>query len=151
MARILNVAEPDDEKILRRKIPPFDFVSKSKKEIEAILKEMRVTMDAANGIGLAANQVGLDIRVFVAKVDNKFYAVFNPEIIKSEEFVKVEGEGCLSVPERFGSVKRYNKIVLKGYDRNGKVLKIKAWNLLAWVFQHEVDHLDGKLFIDKLK
>ena len=151
MARILTVSDPSDEKILRRPILPFDFASKSKKDIEALIKEMRATMEAANGIGLAANQIGVGLRVFVAKVDNKFYAIFNPEIIKSEELIRVDGEGCLSVPERFGTLKRYNKVVLKGYDRNGKVLKIKAWNLLAWVFQHEIDHLDGKLFIDRLK
>ena len=106
-------------------------------------------MKKADGIGLSANQIGLDFKVFVAQADGKFYAIFNPKILKSSEERAAMEEGCLSVPEVFGTVIRPAKIVLEGFDKNGKKLKIKAWGLLARIFQHEVDHLNGKLFIDK--
>ena len=113
-------------------------------------------MREALGIGLSANQIGLDFRVFVAEIPTpqnkpKFYAIFNPKIKKaSKEKISLE-EGCLSVPAVYGDVERAEKIVLTGQDKNGKRIKIKAWGLLARVFQHEVDHLEGKLFIDKAK
>ncbi len=81
----------------------------------------------------------------------KFFAIFNPQIVKfSEEKILME-EGCLSVPGIWGGVERPEKITLVGFDKNGKKLKIKAWGLLARIFQHEIDHLNGILFIDKAK
>jgi peptide deformylase len=108
-------------------------------------------MIAAEGIGLSANQIGLNTRVFVARVENKFYAVFNPEIIQESKEKNKMDEGCLSIPGVYGLVERPAKVTLKGYDANGRPIKIKAWGLLARVFQHEVDHLNGNLFIDKAK
>ncbi len=108
-------------------------------------------MQEYEGIGLSANQIGLDVKVFVAKIENKFYAVFNPEIIQTSKEVITMDEGCLSVPGLFGSVERPAKVTIKGIDPVGKPIKIKAWGLLARVFQHEMDHLNGKLFIDKAK
>ena len=81
----------------------------------------------------------------------KFYAVFNPRIEKSGGEKLFLEEGCLSVPGKYGAVERFERVVLAGFDRNGKPLKIKAWGLLAHVFQHEVDHLNGILFIGKAK
>lgn len=106
-------------------------------------------MKKANGIGLSANQIGLDMRVFVAQPENKFYAVFNPEILKTSGEAKVIEEGCLSVPDVYGNVTRPDRVLLSGYDANGNKIKIKAWGILARVFQHEVDHLNGGIFIDK--
>jgi peptide deformylase len=94
--------------------------------------------------------------VFVAAVPDpdggtKFYAVFNPKLEKiSDEQVTFE-EGCLSVPETWGEVERPERVTLAGFNKFGKPVKIKAWGLLARVFQHEVDHLNGKLFIDRTK
>jgi len=137
---------------LRRKLALFDFTRHSKTEIRDLIKTMREAMRKANGIGLSANQIGLDMQVFVAQPEKKFYAVFNPEIIKASDDVLIPmEEGCLSVPEVFGTVDRPDKITLLGYDTNGKKIKIKAWGLLARVFQHEVDHLQGKVFIDKAR
>ena len=139
----------EQENFLRKKTIDFDFSKHSLKEIKDLIKKMRAAMKKANGIGLSANQVGLNLKFFIARVNNKFYSVFNPKITKfSEETITLE-EGCLSVPEIFGPVERSQKITLEGQDMNGKKIKIKCWDLLARVFQHEVDHLNGILFIDK--
>lgn len=167
---ILTIKNKKEEKFLRQKTAGFDFSKSDKKEISELVKNMRETMAKAEGIGLSANQVGLNARLFVARVPSgpikrdenkkiimpsassmKFYAIFNPEIIKfSEEKIEME-EGCLSVPGYYGLVERPEKIILSGQDKNGKKLKIKAWGILARVFQHEIDHLNGILFIDRTK
>lgn len=148
---IFTTQNKKEEKFLRRKASKFDFKKHNKKEIRELVKKMRVVMKKVNGIGLSANQIGLDMRVFTAQPEKKFYTVFNPEIIKeSDEKVDME-EGCLSVPNLYGSVERAEKVTLTGFDINNKKLKIKAWGLLARVFQHEIDHLNGILFIDKCK
>ena len=81
----------------------------------------------------------------------KFYAIFNPELERMSKDTVVTEEGCLSVPGAFGDVPRSRMVTLKGLDKNGRPVKIKAWGLLARVFQHECDHLDGKLFLDRAK
>ncbi len=147
----MTIENKKDGKFLRRPAAFFDSKKYSKKEVRELIKTMRQSMQEAEGVGLSANQVGLNVKVFVARVENKFYAVFNPEIIlASKETVNLD-EGCLSVPGVYGVVERPERITLKGFDQNHKPLKIKAWGLLARVFQHEVDHLNGKLFIDKAK
>jgi len=151
---ILVVSDKKEEKILRTKTKEFDFASMSKRDITALIERMKKTMRGANGVGLSANQIGLSLRIFVAEVPDgkggmKFYAVFNPKIEKFSTHKVDFEEGCLSVPGSYGNVRRPETIVLKGYDKNGKALKIKAWGLLARVFQHEMGHLNGELFIDK--
>lgn len=147
--RILTIKEKSDEKSLRAKAADFDFSAYTKTEIAKLVGAMRVKMTEAKGIGLAANQVGLNISVFVARVNNKFYAVFNPVITEASKEIETMDEGCLSVPETFGPTPRAAKVTLKGFARNGRRITVKAWGLLARVFQHEVDHLNGMLFIDK--
>jgi len=153
---IVTIAHKKDEVFLRKKTVAFDFKKFTPKEIRELIARMKRIMHEANGIGLSANQIGLDFKVFVAEVPDaqgglKFYAVFNPEIEKvSEEKIVIE-EGCLSIPGSFGEVNRAERVAIRGYDKNGKVLKIKAWGLLARVFQHEIDHLNGHLFIDRTK
>lgn len=159
--KIVTIANKKDEKFLRTPTRHFDFSSfggsagggkkHKKEEIRELIKTMRRMMREADGIGLSANQIGLDIKVFVAKVENKFYAVFNPELVQQSKELVLLDEGCLSVPGVYGMVERPEKVTLKGWDQNGKTVKIKAWGLLARVFQHEIDHLDGGLFIDKAK
>lgn len=153
---ILIITHKSEEKFLRKKTVNFDFSKWTKREINDLIVRMRRTMRAANGVGLSANQVGHDFRMFVAEVPDarggtKFYAVFNPRIEKLGEEKIVFEEGCLSVPGKWGDVERAERVTLNGFDKNGKPAKVKAWGLLARVFQHEVDHLDGKLFIDRTR
>ncbi|MBI5220362.1 MAG: peptide deformylase [Candidatus Liptonbacteria bacterium] len=153
---IVTIATKSNEKFLHRKTGAFDFSKHSPAEVTDLIRRMRASMRAANGIGLSANQIGLPWKVFVAQVPDsdgtmKFYAIFNPQLEKmGGERVPLE-EGCLSVPGVYGEVLRYPRVTLLGQDRRGKPLKIKAWGLLAHVFQHETDHLDGKLFIELTK
>lgn len=168
--KILTIADKKEEKFLRTKTAEFDFSKFTKKEIADLIKKMRETMTKAVGIGLSANQVGLNLRMFVVQISDKplkrgennkiimpspdemkFYAVFNPEIVKFSKKTSVMEEGCLSVPEIYGEVERPEKITLKGLNRYNKTITVKADGLLARVFQHETDHLNGILFIDKAK
>ena len=143
------IDDKKEVKLLRKKAADFDFKKYSKKDTREMIKKMREMMKMAYGIGLSANQIGLDLNVFVAQAEGKFYPIFNPKITKSSEEVSEVEEGCLSVPEVFGKVIRPAKVTLEGFDKNGKKIKIKAWGLLARIFQHETDHLNGELFIDK--
>lgn len=145
------IDDKKEVKLLRKKMVPFDFSKYSQKDIRELLKKMREAMKNANGIGLSANQIGLDAHLFIAQVEGKFYAVFNSQLTRISDETNVIEEGCLSVPDVFGDVSRPSRVVLDGYDKNGKRLKIKAWGLLARVFQHETDHLNGIVFTDKAK
>ncbi|MCP6720013.1 MAG: peptide deformylase [Patescibacteria group bacterium] len=159
MSKIFIINNKKEKSVLRTKIPPTDLSKENKKELREFVRQMRITMKAALGIGLSANQIGFTLRLFVAQVprssddasNEKFYAIFNPKIIRTYKEKTLLEEGCLSVPGYHGMVERSERIVLEGYNIQGKKIKIKAWGLLARVFQHEVDHLDGKLFIDKAK
>lgn len=149
--KLLTIKDKKGKAFLKRRLPNFDFESASQKEINETVKLMRKNMEENDGAGLAANQIGLDWRLFIAKYKNKFYAVFNPEIVSCSKENSIMEEGCLSVPGIVGLVKRPEKIILTGQDKSGKKIKIKAWDILARIFQHEVDHLNGVLFIDKTK
>ncbi|MFA4999450.1 MAG: peptide deformylase [Parcubacteria group bacterium] len=139
-----------NRKILKRKTPNFDFKKHGADEIKTIIAEMRKTMKSNDGVGLSSNQVGLNWRLFVAEYDKKFYVIFNPRITKSSEKISVMEEGCLSVPDVIVEVPRSETITLEAEDKNGKKLKIKAFGVLARIFQHETDHLNGKLITDYL-
>lgn len=153
---IVTIENKKDETFLRKKTVPFDFSKHDEKELRELIKVMRVTMKRANGVGLSANQIGLTERFFVAEAPDtqgkpKFYAVFNPIITKRSEEISTVDEGCLSVPDVWGPTPRSYRVTLEGQDIKGKKIKIKAWGLLARVFQHETDHLDGHLFLDRAK
>jgi len=153
---ILVVQNKKDNAFLRKKIPPVELKKETKKSLKELIRIMRQVMRRANGIGLSANQIGVAKRIFVAEVPDennrmKFYAFLNPEIVKVAGEKKLLEEGCLSVPGEYGLVERSYRVTLEGYTIEGKKIKVKAWGLLAHVFQHEVDHLNGKLFIDKAK
>ena len=149
MKTILTIKNKGDERFLRMRVATFNFSAYKRAGITELIRTMRAAMTEARGVGLAANQIGLNISVFVARVDNKFYSIFNPTIAEASKEAETMDEGCLSVPEMFGPTSRATKVTLAGFDRNGRSIKIKAWGLLARVFQHEVDHLNGVLFIDK--
>lgn len=143
-----TIAEKSQEALLRTKLRPFDFKSHTPAQIKKLVAGMRKKMHEWSGVGLAANQAGFDTQFFVAETEGKFYAIFNPKITKTfGEPVEME-EACLSVPNQYGRTKRYEKITLEGQDSTGKKIKIKAWGLLAHIFQHETDHLNGLLYID---
>lgn len=146
---ILTITNLPEEKFLRQKTKSVDLIKADKKLLRKTIRQMRQLMKTVKGVGLSANQIGLDQKFFIAEVENKFYAIFNPEITKFSREKNLLEEGCLSVPETLGEIERSQKITLEGQDVMGKKIKIKAWGMLAQVFQHEVGHLNGKLFIDK--
>ena len=148
-----------EEAFLRKKARSFDFDGYSKKEINNLVLFMRTLMVKNLGVGLAAPQIGLNLRVFVAQLPaddshgykGKFYAVFNPETVSISKKLFPEEEGCLSTPGYYGAVPRADKITVSGFNKNGRKITIKAEGFLARIFQHEIDHLNGILFLDKSK
>ena len=156
----LDIIRPDNP-VLRKKakrVTSFD------KKFQTLIDNMVETMIEAPGVGLAAPQVAISQRLLVARLQDdekskeefgnlagKLYVLVNPEIIKTSKET-VEGvEGCLSIPGYLGTVDRFEKITIESLDRNGKPQRIKAEGWLARVFQHEIDHLDGRLYIDIAK
>ncbi len=144
------VIEPDP--ILRKKSDPLEKVDNT---IRKLLNEMLDTMYSAPGIGLAAVQIGILKRIIVIDIakekDNKSpIFMVNPEIISKSNKTSIYEEGCLSLPGHFAEIERPAKCLVKFLDYNGKKKEINAEGLLATVIQHEVDHLNGVLFIDYL-
>lgn len=118
-------------------------------ELQRFISDLLETMDAAQGIGLAANQVGDTRRVAVIGVDEHRFAMVNP-VLRDPVGRDTAEEGCLSIPELYADVTRPEGITLDALDRNGEPFTLVATGLLARAIQHEVDHLDGILFIDHL-
>ncbi len=118
-------------------------------QLRKLVKRMFDTMYVAKGIGLAAPQVGRTERVAVIDVDEKPFVIINPEIVHATGKSKAE-EGCLSIPDVYGDVERATKLTLRAMDLEGATFEMDADTLLARCLQHEIDHLDGKLFIDYL-
>ena len=115
-----------------------------------LIDDMVDTMFKANGVGLAAPQISILKRVVVVSVDGKtIYEMVNPKITMTTGS-QLSNEGCLSVPDRYGVVERPKKVVVEYYDRHGEKFKVKASGFLATAFCHELDHLDGVLYIDKM-
>uniref|UniRef100_A0A7C3RK60 Peptide deformylase n=1 Tax=Dictyoglomus thermophilum TaxID=14 RepID=A0A7C3RK60_DICTH len=117
-------------------------------KIKRLVEDMIETMKFANGVGLAAPQVGESLRIIVVDYENKPIAFINPEILEAEGEV-IDLEGCLSIPGIELKIKRYERIVFKAQDLSGKVKKYRAKGLLARIIQHEIDHLDGFLIVDR--
>jgi peptide deformylase len=132
--------------ILRQKAKRVPRVDSS---IRKLIDDMVDTMVAAPGVGLAAPQVGVGLRVVVIKTDTNLHTLVNPEMVKWEG-EQIGLEGCLSIPGYVGEVKRYMQVVARGLNRHGKPVKIKGDALLARAIQHEIDHIDGILFTDRL-
>jgi peptide deformylase len=159
---IVNVPDP----VLRRKahkVTEFD------KEFQTLVTNMIETLRKAPGVGLAAPQVAQSLRLVVVEyaededdedeadieesefkpAPKKLYVLVNPEFIEKSEEMVMGVEACLSVPDLVGEVERHQRIVVKGLNRHGKPVKIKAEGWLARIFQHEIDHLDGILYTDR--
>ena len=131
--------------ILREQTRPVTEITD---ELRTLIDDMFETMHAAEGIGLAAPQIGRSERIAVIEIDGQRYVLINPEIIQRGAQTAKEDEGCLSIPEISGSVERPTTVVLQAQDIDGNTYQLEAGGLLARCIQHEVDHLDGKLFID---
>lgn len=141
------------EKVLEKKTRKVDF-EELKKDLPSLLADMFDTMDAVGGIGLAANQIGLDLRLAVIKIKREgeepvSIVVINPEIVERSGAL-YEEEGCLSFPGLFARIRRSAKVKLRAVNEKGLPIEINAEGLFAKAMQHEVDHLDGIVFISRL-
>jgi len=156
---VLEIIQPDNPTLRKKAHKVSNFKDT---RLQSLVDDMVETMTGAQGVGLAAPQVAVSQRLIVVRLPDDeesqaeygddagvLHVVMNPEIARASEEM-VEGvEGCLSIPGVVGSVDRHESVTVKGQDRNGKSVRIKAKGWLARVFQHEIDHLDGVLFIDK--
>lgn len=141
---ILPIRKEGDP-VLRQKAQP---VTKVTKRVVKLLQDMEETMYAADGVGLAAPQVGVSERLIVVDVGDGPIHLVNPVLVSSEGTV-VDVEGCLSIPGVVGYVDRAQKVTVEGLDLRGRRRRIEADEWLARALQHEIDHLDGVLFTDK--
>jgi peptide deformylase len=140
------------ETVLHEKARPVDAVTL---DVERLIDDMIETMYAAPGVGLAATQVGVPLRIFVVDISvgrdrNGLIVMVNPEFV-DRDGMQLEEEGCLSVPGFNATVVRPSHVVVKGLDRSGTEQQVEGSGLLARAFQHEMDHLDGMLFVDRLR
>lgn len=137
------------EEVLRQKSVPIKD-EEINDDLRALAEEMFETMDAANGVGLACPQIGKNIRMFVAMADDDVRRVFiNPQIIATSDDSVPYEEGCLSVPQVYENIMRPSKVTVQAQDQSGKRFTLEADGLLARIIQHENDHLDGVIFIDR--
>jgi peptide deformylase len=149
--QIRKIGDP----ILRKKAKKVEKVTK---DIQKLLDDMLETMRRANGMGLAGPQVGVSQRIAVVETEKKddvpgsgvTYTLINPEVVKLSEETWQHQEGCLSIPGWRGDVERPLKVVVRALDRQGNRQKIEAEGIVARAILHEIDHLDGVLYIDKL-
>ena len=130
--------------VLNQKAEPISNINK---QVLKILDDMLDTMYSADGLGLAAPQLGISKRIIVVDIGEGLIELINPEIV-SAEGTAVDQEGCLSVAGFLGDVTRAQKVVVQGLNRKGKKVRIKAKDLLARALQHEIDHLEGRLFVE---
>jgi peptide deformylase len=131
--------------VLRKKT---EDVAEFDDEIRALITRMYIVMAEARGLGLAAPQVGVSKRIFTYDIGEGPHAMINGKILRTSG-EEVSSEGCLSIPGLQGDVARAERVTIAGIDENGDKVKIKAEGLLARVFQHETDHLDGTMFVDR--
>src|SRR5258708_4755288 len=142
--RKIITAENPTLRMKAKKVHRFD------PSLQKLVDDMFETMHAANGAGLAAPQIDLSIRLFVAEYEDRRIVMINPEIIKAEGEV-LGSEGCLSIPGYYGdNIRRAESVIVKGQDLRGKDIRVRAEGWLARILQHEIDHLNGVLFLDRL-
>ncbi len=142
--------------ILRRKARKVTVFNK---DLQVLIDDMIETMREAPGVGLAAPQVAIQDRIIVVEygeenddgeeAPKKLYAVVNPEIVQASTEIETGVEACLSIPGLAGEVERFSQVTVKGQNRHGQPMKIKAEGWIARIFQHEIDHLEGILFVDR--
>jgi peptide deformylase len=134
-----------DPVLKSRATPVKDF----DESLEHLAEEMMRVMREAEGVGLAANQIGRLKRIFVAVHEDEQYAIVNPVIEVRSETTEKDIEGCLSIPETRVEVERPTSVTVSGQDPSGEPVRVEAEGLLARIFQHEIDHLDGVLILDR--
>ena len=121
------------------------------KEVQELILNMLDTMKANNGVGLAATQIGSNLRLCVIQTDDEQHILINPQITSKSKTKVISEEGCLSFPGQFFPISRYKEVQVRFLDQNGKPRKLKGRDLLSRAIQHELDHLDGVLIIDRIK
>jgi peptide deformylase len=143
MLEIIKYPNP----ILREK--SLEIKNPTDPKIKQLISDMASALRAHDGLGLAAPQIGQSLKLCIAEVDHELFVLINPEIKKySGEEINME-EGCLSFPGKYLPIKRYEKVKIRALDANGKKQIIRAKGLLARVLQHEIDHLNGVLLVDR--
>ena len=153
---VLDILKLGDAR-LRQKSKPIKQVNA---RVQQLAVDMVETMREANGVGLAAVQVGVNERLIVAEIPEEefeddpqagqLYIIVNPEIVRARGEKAAGDEGCLSIPGYVGEVERYPQVTVSGLDLNGKPTRVKAYDFLARILQHEIDHVNGVLFIDHI-
>ena len=141
---VLDIRRAGDP-VLKEKAKP---VAKITKTVRSLLDNMVQTMQEADGVGLAAPQVGVSLRVVVIDVGEGLIELINPVIVASEG-CETGTEGCLSIPGMYGEVERFTSVTVQGLDRQGAPITVQGSGLLARALQHEIDHLEGVLFIER--
>lgn len=145
---ILPICHYPDDSVLRQKAKRVSSIDNS---IQRLINDMVETMQQADGVGLAAPQIGVSLRVAVLQMPGEEpMAIINPQFVKRSGEQEVT-EGCLSIPGYFGQIKRSASVVVKGLDSEGKAIRIKAIGLMAEALEHEIDHLNGILYIDHIE
>lgn len=144
----IRTIRTEGDEILRKKSKKVEVIDEKIKEL---IQDMKETLHKYNGVGLAAVQVGILKQIVVIQEDEEapIYVLINPEILSTSGIQVVE-EGCLSFPNKFAKIERPEKIKIRALDENGKKIEIKAKDLLAQAISHELDHLNGEVFIDKI-
>jgi peptide deformylase len=150
MTKLEILTYPD--KFLREPTQPVANIDAA---LQQLIEDMAETMYAAPGVGLAAIQIGVEKSLLVydenpGETDRRFQVLINPKIIESDGEIISENEGCLSVPDFRSDVKRAQRLLVEGLNRDGKTVRLEAEGYLAVVLQHEIDHLNGTLFIDRI-
>ena len=135
------------EEVLRRKAEPIDEIDDDVRDLADKMTEVMLKED---GVGLAAPQVGVRKRLIVVNLEDDFHILINPELLEQSDEEEVSEEGCLSVPGPEAPVSRSKEVVIRGTDLDGNEVELTRDGLGARVFQHEIDHINGKLFIDHL-
>jgi peptide deformylase len=143
---IITVDSPKAN-VLRRRAQPVRVVTR---QVQALIDQMLALMREAHGLGLAAPQVGVSRRVFVAHLEDRTIVLVDPEILH-QEGEEIGTEACLSIPGLLGDVPRAQRVTVRGRNRRNRFVTIEASGLLARILQHEIDHLDGVLFTDRVR
>jgi len=145
---VLPICRLTEDSVLREKAKKVSRINSS---VQRLIDNMIDTMQEANGVGLAAPQVGVSLRVIVVQMpEEEPIALINPEIVKRGGQQEAT-EGCLSIPGYYGEIKRSAEVTVKGKDRRGKAIRIKATGLMTEALEHEIDHLNGVLYIDHVE
>ena len=148
MAKLLDIITDPDPKLRvpSRKLDPAEIAG-----LADLIADMKLTMKEQDGVGLAAPQIGQNLRIIVIAQRSGILTMIDPVLKKLSFFKEWGEEGCLSVPNTFGQVRRHRSLTCDYLDESGQPQTLKAIGLMARILQHEVDHLDGILFIDKAK